>query len=901
MIRQAETRVLLVEADGDDARELCGLIESGGTDGFSVEWVDNIDDGLELLRDDAVDLAILGLTDPRRQGLDALAAMRECAPQIPIVVMAERVDDETAARTMREGAQDCLIKAHVDASGLAKALRYAQERKYSEQALRESEQRFRRVFEEGTLGMALVGTDFTLVGVNNAFCSTLGYSREELLGQSFSSVTHPDDLDADDRLSQSLKGDLPCSQVEKRYLTKDGSVMWGNQTASVVRGDDGAALYGIVMVEDITERRRAEEAVRRSLNLLHAVVGGTTDAVFVKDREGRYLLLNSVAAQLVGKPAAEIVGKTDAELFPPDVAKQIMDSDREIMEAGETRTLEENLNAQGITRTFLSTKGVYRDECSRVIGLFGVARDITDRTQAEEELRRSEAKYRELIERATYGMCRYALDGRFVRVNPALTHMLGYETEGGLLTAEREGAQHWDPAERQRLVDLARSGQRIEGVEVEWYKCDGDRIQVRLSGHPVFDDNGTMDGLEIIAENVTERRVLEAELRQAQKMQAIGELTGGIAHDLNNILTVVTTNLDLMGSSLSEQQAELKQDVDETQAAVRRGTALIKKLLGFSRRGHLEIQPVHVVSLVADLFLMLRRIVPESIQMNLQTDAKAGTVRADAGALEQILLNLVTNARDAMVDGGLLSISVGGRDLGHEYCATHPWTTPGKYVCISVSDSGIGMEEETRERVFEPFFTTKPPELGTGLGLSMVYGLVKQHGGVVDVISKKGAGTTVNLYLPQVHESAVGVKRPTPVQNMLGGIETILVVEDEETIRRAARRVLEKHGYTVLLAADGQEALQLYPDHRDDIDLVISDVVMPRLGGAKFYEALLKSGGQPKILFTSGYTDRDVRQTGAIDPALPFIHKPWTVAALLSKIREVLDSEPVSGDSISAP
>ncbi len=904
MIRQVETRILLVEADADDARELCGLIESGGGDRFAVEWVDNIEAGLERLRGNGIDLAILGLADLSRDGLDALAAIRECAPQVPVVVMAEQVDEETAARAMREGAQDCLIKVHVDANGLVRALRYAQERKYSEQALRESEQRFRRVFEEGTLGMALVGTDFTLVGVNNAFCSTLGYTREELLGQSFSSVTHPDDLDADDQLSQSLKGDLPCHQVEKRYLTKDGSVMWGNQTASVVRGEDGAPLYGIVMVEDITERRRAEEAVRRSLNLLHAVVGGTTDAVFVKDREGRYLLLNSVAAQLVGKPAAEIVGKTDAELFPPDVAKQITESDHEIMAAGETKTFEEELSSQGITRTYLSTKGVYRDECSRVVGLFAVARDITDRTRAEQELRRSEAKYRELIERATYGIYRSTLDGRFVTVNPALTHMLGYETESELLVADRAGVQHWNPADRERLVDLARRGQRIEGMEVEWYKRDGDRILVRLSGHPVFDDSGDIDGLEIFAENITERRVLEAELRQAQKMQAVGELTGGIAHDLNNMLTVVTTNLELMSGSLAEHEAELRQDVEDTQAAVRRGTVLIKKLLGFSRRSHLEIQPVDVVRMVADLSVMLRRVVPESIEIHLITDPKSGTVRADTGALEQILLNLVTNARDAMVDGGKLSISVHPRELDEEYCATHPWTTPGDYVCISVSDSGIGMDEETRERVFEPFFTTKPPDLGTGLGLSMVYGLVKQHGGVVDVYSEKGKGTVVNLYLPHLpllEEGAVGVARPTPPGSMSGGSETILVVEDEEPIRRATMRILEKHGYKVLLAADGVEALKLYPDHRDDIDLVISDVVMPRLGGAKFYEALLQSGGQPKILFTSGYTDRDLRQTGAIDPALPFIHKPWTVAALLSKIREVLDSEMVSGDSISVP
>ena len=899
MIDPVKTRILLVEADADDARELRGLLESGGGDRFAIEWVDNIDAGLERLRDDGIDLAILGLADPGRDGLDSLAAMRECAPQVPVVVMAEQADDETAARTMREGAQDCLIKLHVDASGLVKALRYAQERKYSEQALRESEQRFRRVFEEGTLGMALVGTDFTLVGVNNAFCSTLGYSREELLGQSFSAVTHPDDLDADDRLSQSLKGDLPCDQVEKRYLTRDGAVMWGNQTASVVRGEEGAPLYGIVMVEDITERRRAEEAVRRSLNLLHAVVGGTTDSVFVKDCEGRYLLLNSVAAELVGKPAAEIVGKTDAELFPPDVAKRIMESDQEIIAAGETRTLEEDLSSQGIARTYLSTKGVYRDECNRVVGVFGVARDITDRTRAEEEVRRSEAKYRELIERATYGICRSTLDGRFVTVNPALTNMLGYETESELLAADRAGVQHWNAAERERLVDLASRGQRIEGMEVEWYKRDGDRILVRLSGHPVSDDSGVLDGLEIIAENITERRVLEAELRQAQKMQAIGELTGGIAHDLNNMLTVVTTNLELMSGSLAEHEAELRQDFEETQAAVRRGTVLIKKLLGFSRRSHLEIQPVDVVRMVADLSAMLRRVVPESIEIHLITDPKSGTVRADTGALEQILFNLVTNARDAMVDGGKLSISVHPRELDKEYCATHPWTTPGDYVCISVSDSGIGMDEETRERVFEPFFTTKPPDLGTGLGLSMVYGLVKQHGGVVDVYSEKGKGTVVNLYLPLMEEGAVGVARPTPPGSVSGGSETILVVEDEEPIRRATMRILEKHGYKVLLAADGVEALKLYPDHRDDIDLVISDVVMPRLGGAKFYEALLQSGGQPKILFTSGYTDRDVRQTGAIDPALPFIHKPWTVAALLSKIRDVLDSEQVSGDSSS--
>jgi two-component system cell cycle sensor histidine kinase/response regulator CckA len=407
--------------------------------------------------------------------------------------------------------------------------------------------------------------------------------------------------------------------------------------------------------------------------------------------------------------------------------------------------------------------------------------------------------------------------------------------------------------------------------------------------------------LEILAEDVTERRALEGELRQAQKMQAVGELTGGIAHDLNNILTVVSTNLELMGDSLPPQQEELKRDFEDTRVAVRRGTALIKKLLGFSRRSHLEMKAVDVVSVLADLSGLLRRIVPEHIEIDLVTDPKSGTVRADAGALEQIILNLVTNARDAMADGGKLTISVRRSRLDREYCTTHPWTTPGEYVCISVSDTGMGMDEDTKERIFEPFFTTKPPDLGTGLGLSMVYGLTKQQGGVVDVYSELGQGTVVHLYLPLVHESATVAKGETQPHGAAGGSETILVVEDEEPIRRATKRVLEKHGYTVLLAADGVEALELFPRHRDEIDLVISDVVMPRLGGARFYNALRKTWSSPRILFTSGYADRDVSQRGAIDPNMPFINKPWTVSDLLAKIREVLDAEPQPGgpDSVA--
>jgi PAS domain S-box-containing protein len=884
------TKILFVEDDRNDSTEVREALSASGGSQYHVECVSTVAAAEVRLENGGIDVVILNPLVPDGNGLGALVTVRERAPQIPVVVLLSEPDEDTAARAMREGAQDCLIRGQYDGLVLMRAIRHALERKFAEQALRESEQRFRRVFEEGTLGMALVGVDFRVVGVNNAFCRTLGYSKEEVLGGSFSAITHPDDLKADEQLAEALRGETPSYQLEKRYLKRDGSVLWGNQSASAVRSEDGTTLYGIVMVEDITERRRAEEAVRRSLNLLHSVVGGTTDAVYVKDRQGKYLLLNSVAAQQVGKAASEIVGKSDEELFSPEVARQIIESDRRVMTSGETQTFEEIMSTGGVDRTYLSTKGVYRDEGGGVAGLFGVARDITDRTRAEEELRRSEAKYRELVEGATYGIYRSTVEGRFLSANPALARMLGYDSEDALLAADSELDRHWGVGERERMLETSQRDQLIDGLEVEWRRKDGERILVRLSGRHLYDEGGELGGFEVIAEDITEQRVLEGALHQAQKMQALGELTGGIAHDLNNILTVVSTNLELIAGALPVDLQELREDVRETTRAVRRGSSLIKKLLGFSRRSHLELRPVSAVKLVTDLSTMVRRVVPENIRIYLETDPKAGTVRADIGALEQILLNLVTNARDAMPEGGNLRITVCRQDLDEEYSTAHPWTSPGDYVCIAVSDTGIGMDQDTRDRIFEPFFTTKPPDLGTGLGLSMVYGLVKQQGGSVEVYTEKEHGTTVKLYFPLVQERAVR-EHDTPPRGVTGGTETILLVEDEEPIRRAARRVLEKHGYTVLLAADGEEALALYPQHQDEIDLVISDVVMPRLGGIKFYEALRQQGRTPKILFTSGYTDRDVQHSGPLDPSVPFLHKPWTVSELLEKIRDVLDKK----------
>ncbi len=502
-----------------------------------------------------------------------------------------------------------------------------------------------------------------------------------------------------------------------------------------------------------------------------------------------------------------------------------------------------------------------------------------------------EESYRSLTEGALYGIYRSTIDGRFVTVNPALVQMLGYGSQQELLAVDLAQDVYSDPAERTQLIEQYSDQQKIEGVEVEWRRKDGSRLTVRLSGRPAKNACDSVECFEMIVEDVTDRRVLEAQLRQSQKMEAVGQLTGGIAHDFNNILTIILANADLLQADIPPERADLRAVLDETKTAAQRGSDLIKKLLGFSRRGQLEIQSVDLARLVRDLSGVLRRVLPENVEVVLASDPPLECAMADPGAIEQILLNLATNARDAMPEGGSLKIDVRSDWLDEGYHATHPWVEPGRYVSISVTDSGIGMDAQTKERVFEPFFTTKPEGRGTGLGMAMIYGTVKQHKGHIHVYSELGTGTTVRIYIPVASETSVAPRPAVSRGGSVGGCETVLVVEDDISIRRATRRALENHGYTVLLAGDGEEALEIVRRHgASRIDLIVTDLVMPKLGGRQLYEALRAAGNNVRVMFASGYSRPDIEECAALDAEVPFLHKPWTLAELLSRVRQTLDS-----------
>jgi len=606
----------------------------------------------------------------------------------------------------------------------------------------------------------------------------------------------------------------------------------------------------------------------------------------------RFRQLNETLALMNGRSVAEHLGKPVREVLPA-IAPTLEPLLGRILETGEPalniEVTGETPAQPGITRYWRAS---YFPLASDGIGAIVV--EDTPRRHAERALRRSGADYRAMVEQATYGIYRSSLEGRFLKVNPALVAMLGYDSEAEVLALELDRDVYVDAAERARNIERARTLERISGVQVQWKRRDGHHITVRLSGRVVRSEgDGAIKGFEMMAEDVTEQRTLERALQQAQKMETIGRLTSGIAHDFNNLLTVILAQSNLMGKALPDATPpQVRRDLEELTEAARRGAELVHRLLGFSRHETLDLRPLSVPEWIREELHTLRRLLPATIEIRCDAEPAAGVVEADSGALEQILMNLATNARDAMPDGGTLHVDVRRTRLAAEDRPLHAWVQPGAYVSLAVSDTGAGMDPQTQAHVFEPFFTTKPAGVGTGLGMAMVYGLVKQHHGFVHLYSEVGQGTTVKIYLRLAHEQALPATPAGGEERLPGGSDAILLVEDDPHLRAVAQRLFEKVGYRVFAAADGQEGLAAYRARKTGVDLVITDMVMPKISGMQLYETI-RSTEPPdqrvKVLFTSGYPAADFRQALAGDPDVAFVTKPWTASELLGQIRSLLE------------
>ena len=638
--------------------------------------------------------------------------------------------------------------------------------------------------------------------------------------------------------------------------------------------------------EEVAERRTAEQAARESEAVLRQVIDLVPHSIYAKDRASRFILVNRRSAELMGTTPQEAVGKTQAELTPrEEEARALVDEDLEVITSGRPIYGKERTWTAPDGRTYAEdiSKIPFSSSLSKGTAVLGISVDITERKRAEAERERLMSA----IEQAAEAVLITDAEATIRYANPAFERITGYTRDEAIGQNPRilKSGEH-DNVFYKRMWDTLTRGETWSGQFIN-KKKDGTLFTEEATISPVRDASGKTTNYVAVKRDITQEIKLEGQLRQAQKMEAVGQLAGGVAHDFNNLLQAILGYGDL---ALDEAGADspVRASVEEILKAGKRAKTLVRQLLAFSRRQVLKMKDVDLNDVIANLMKMIRRVIGEHITLDTVAGHDLGIVRADPGQIEQILMNLCVNARDAMPDGGTITIETENVRIDEAFCETHSWAEPGRYALLSVTDTGCGMDEKTLRSVFEPFFTTKGLGTGTGLGLSTVYGLVKQHGGMVHVYSEVGKGTTFKVYLPLIERSAaiVGdrIKAPVP-----GGTETILLAEDDDMVRKLTTTILRHGGYTVLAASDGEEALRVFEDHADEINLVLLDVVMPKLGGRAVCERIRHVRPDLRFLFTSGYSMNAIHTNFVLDEGLQLIQKPCQRDDLLRKVRDVLD------------
>ena len=638
-----------------------------------------------------------------------------------------------------------------------------------------------------------------------------------------------------------------------------------------------------------TEQARAEEARRQGEERFRALIEHGADAVALVGPDGTLLFASHSIERLLGFAPAELVGHPGFERVHPDDAPRLHAALRDIIASpGTPASLELRWRHKDGSWRHIDAVAVDRLAEPAVGAIVVNFRDVSERRTAEAALRESEERYRTLVEGVRDIIFALSPEGTIASLNPAFETITGLPREEWVGQPFERLVHPEDLPLALELLGRVVRGELRPASQFRVRTAKGDYRVGEFSATPQLHE-GRLVGILGIGRDVTERVQLEQQLRQAQKMEAVGRLAGGIAHDFNNILTAITGYADLLLEDLGATDPR-RQDADEIHKAADRAAGLTRQLLAFSRQQVLQPTVLEVNKLVSDLEKMLRRLLGEDVELGTRLAPTTGRVKADPGQLEQVIMNLAVNARDAMPNGGKLTLETGNVDLDEAYAADHYPARAGPFVLLAVSDTGIGMSEETQAHMFEPFFTTKEKGKGTGLGLATVYGIIKQSGGFIWVYSEVGHGTTFKLYLPRVEELAERASQPAQARARAGrGTETVLVVEDEAPVRSVARQVLERHGYTVLEAPSAEAALDIATRYSGIIHLLLTDVVMPGLNGRELASRLATLRPDARVIFMSGYTDDAVTRHGVLEPGSAYVQKPFTPDAIARKVREVLD------------
>ncbi len=650
----------------------------------------------------------------------------------------------------------------------------------------------------------------------------------------------------------------------------------------------------LALIQQISERKRAEDALAESENFLKKIIDAIGDPVFVKDRKHRWVLLNKSWCRFIGYRLDELVWKTDYDFFPKKEADIFWEKDEIVFNTGEEIVYEQAItDAKGIVHTVATKKSLYTNEHGEKF-IVGIIRDITERNRSEEALRESEEKFSKTFHNAPLLITISDLDdGTYIDVNEEFLKVTGFTREEALGKTSVELG--WIRADdRARLAEIIRADGRISGMELSLIAKDGKVTTCLYSGITI-----TIRGkayLLTLAQDISDHKRteedkarLEDKYRQSQKMEAIGRLAGGVAHDLNNLLTPIMGYGEMLLDNFHPEDKRRKY-MSQIVFAGERTQNLVRQILTFSRKQVMEYRVLDLNKIIEGFKTLLRRTIREDIEIKFILSPAISTVMADIGQIEQVIMNLAVNAQDAMPEGGRLIMETAMVELDEEYAASRPDVQTGSHVMLAVSDTGCGIDEETQEKIFEPFFSTKGDQ-GTGMGLATVFGIVKQHRGDIWVYSEPDKGTTFKVYLPVPEETNIELKPLEKPTGNLCGSETILLAEDNENVRNFTQDLLKNKGYTLIVAENGIEALAVLEAYAGSVHLLLTDLVMPGMNGNELFSQAVGKHPDLKVLYMSGYTDNVISHHGMLEEGVNYIQKPFSVKALAANVREVLDND----------
>jgi PAS domain S-box-containing protein len=879
-------KILLIENNSGDAVFIQKLLGDVNGESFKIKWVDCLESAFSQISKTDYDVILLDLNLPDGTGLDTITVVYDKAPQIPIVVLTGIKDNLIALDSVKRGAQDYLSKEIINEDNLSRVIRYAIERNRIQNESKAREDKYTELFEKSNDAIFILDLDSNILDVNGRALTILGYKKSELLSTKISEL-HPHYAS---EISKSAFENVKTkghTVFEIDFKCKDEKVITTEVSSSIFKIHGKKLVQGIV--RDITQRKIVENKLQLQDKALLSSVNG----IVITELGGRIIWVNPAFTKLTGYESKEVIGKNPrilkSDLQDSKYYKNLWDT---ILSGKVWQGELINLRKDGKLYFEEQTITPVRNDNGEITHFVGIKTDITERKYAEKALRQSEQKYRTLFNESKDVIYISSVDGKFLDVNPVGVELFGYNSVEELKRIDLAEQLYFNPEDRQKFQKELGDKGYVRDHELELKRKDGEKLSVLITSRAVRDDQGNVTSYRGFIRDITKQKQLEQQLLQAQKMEAIGTLAGGIAHDFNNILGAILGYTELTNNILANSNGNdiVKRNLEQVNKAGLRAKDLVQQILTFSRKTTHKPKPLQIELIVKEALKLLRASTPATVGIQQNIDNNCGLVLADPTQIHQVIINLCTNAVDAVrgsggkIEVGLNKVEINGNTVFDN--VSSPW---GEYVQLTVSDNGKGMDEETIARIFDPFFTTKEAGEGTGLGLSVVHGIVKNHNGEITVWSELGKGSRFNIYLPALKTQKV--PEQAKIDKLLRGTESILFVDDEEALVQVNIQLLEKLGYRVTGNTNSHEALAAFKESPDKFDLVISDQTMPGMTGVELATKLMEIRQDVPIILITGYSDVINRKKAKEMGIRELVMKPILASDLSRTIRNAIDNQ----------